>query len=260
MVTIMEPKPVWIEEIRVKTYETDFQGRWKPSCLVQNLIQAASAHASNLGFDYPGMMERDRVWVLSRLKIRFFERPETDQKVVIKTWPKGIQQRLFFMRDFDLRGEDGRPLAAASFAWLLINPKIRRILAPAALGGSIPDNGGMAALDEPLEKIAMPEDLVEQISVEARYSALDLLGHVTSARYVDWICDCFPSEAYLDRQLDWLRINFVNETRPGERLSIATAAEAGDRLHWYIQGSNLGTGLKSFDAELGWKNGHHPDS
>jgi medium-chain acyl-[acyl-carrier-protein] hydrolase len=251
----MEPKPVWIEETTVKTYETDFQGRWKPSCLLQNLTHAASAHAAHLGFDYPGMLERDMVWVLSRLKMRFIEHPGIGEKVVIKTWPKGIQQRLFFMRDFDLRSGDGQPLAAATFAWLLINPIARRILPPSALGGSIPDNGGMFALDEPLEKIAIPGGMDEKIGVEARYSTIDLLGHVNSARYVDWICDCFAKEEHQDRQFDWLQLNYVNEIRPGERLSIAAGADSGDALHWFIQGSNLDTGLKSFDAELGWKNG-----
>ena len=251
----METKPVWIEETYVRTYETDLRGKWRPSCLLQNLTHTASIHADHLGFDYPTLMEQDMVWVLSRLKIRFHEHPEIGQKVTIKTWPKGIQQKLFFMRDFDLRGADGRPLAVATFAWLLINPKTRRILSPSVLGGAIPDNGGVSALDEPLEKLPIPGSLAEQISVEARYSTIDLLGHVNSARYMDWVCDCFPSEDYLDKQLDWLQLNYVNEIKPGERLSIAAGQDAGDPLHWYIQGSNLATGLKAFDAEVGWKDG-----
>jgi medium-chain acyl-[acyl-carrier-protein] hydrolase len=249
----MAREPVWVEETRVRTFETDFKGKWRPSGLVQNLAEAASRHASNLGFDYAGMAARDMVWVLSRLKIQFFELPDFAQPVWIKTWPKGIQQKLFFMRDFDLRDAVGKPLAAASFAWLLINPRIRRILQPQALGESIPDNNGMSALDEPLEKITLPGGLKELFQVDARYSTIDLLGHMNASRYVDWICDCFTQEDYAGNSLRWLQLNFINETRPGERLSIAAAPHPDDCALWFVQGVNLNSGAKAFEASLGWQ-------
>lgn len=248
----MDRKTILTIETRVKTFETDFQGRWKPASLIQNMIEAASEHASLLGFDYEGMLERDLVWVLSRVKIRFIEFPTLQQPVIIKTWPKGIHQKLFFMRDFDIRDADKRPLAVASFAWLLINPKARRILPPQALGGSVPDNGGLSALDEQLKKIDLPEGLPERLTVKAGYSAIDLLGHANAARYIEWICDCFPQEEYRANCLDWLQINYVNETKPGETLSIKANCDSNNSNLWYVQGDNQTTGLKSFEAALGW--------
>jgi fatty acyl-ACP thioesterase A len=249
----MEPQPVWLEETGVKTYETDFKGHWKPSCLVQNLTETASRHAAHLGYDYPILWERGMVWVLARLKIHIIEPARMGQTVFITTWPKGIQQKLFFMRDFDLRAPDGSPLVTASSAWLLINPLARRILPPQALGATIPDNGGRAALPEPLEKIIPGADLSEKMTVSASYSATDLLGHVNSARYVDWVCDCFSHSEHLARRLEWLQINYNNETKPGERLSIAAAPAPANPARWFIQGTNLDSGLKSFDAALDWE-------
>jgi acyl-ACP thioesterase len=248
----MDRNTILTIETRVKTFETDFQGSWKPACLVQNMIEAASEHASQLGFDYTSMLERDLVWVLARMKIRFIQMPTLQQAVTIKTWPKGVHQKLFFMRDFDIRGADNRPLAAASFAWLLINPKARRILPPHALGGTVPDNGGFSSLDEQLEKIDLPDGLLERMTVKASYSAVDLLGHANAARYVEWVCDCFPQEEYQANRLDWLQINYVNETKPGESLAIQAGCDSNDPYHWYVQGANQTSGLKSFEAALGW--------
>jgi medium-chain acyl-[acyl-carrier-protein] hydrolase len=248
----MERNTILTIETRVKTFETDFQGNWKPACLIQNMIDAASEHAGLLGFDYASMLERDLVWVLARLKIHFFELPGLNQTVIIKTWPKGIQQKLFFMRDFDIRSADNRPLAAASFAWLLINPKARRVLPPHALGGTVPNNGGLSALDEQLEKIGLPDGLSERLTVNAGYSAVDLLGHVNAARYIEWVCDCFPQEEYQANCLDWLQINYVNETKPGESVCIMAGCDTQDAYHWFIQGVNQSSGLKSFEAALGW--------
>jgi medium-chain acyl-[acyl-carrier-protein] hydrolase len=249
---IMDPKTILTIETRVKTFETDFQGRWKPASLIQNMIEAASEHAGLLGFDYASMLERDLVWVLSRVKIRFIRFPTIQQPVIIKTWPKGIHQKLFFMRDFDIRGVDNRPLAVASFAWLLINPKARRILPPQALGAAVPDNGGLSALDEQLEKIDLPQGMLERLSVKAGYSAVDLLGHANAARYIEWVCDCFTQEEYLANCLNWMQINYVNETKPGETLSIKTGCDSNDPYLWYVQGDNQTTGLKAFEAALGW--------
>ncbi len=252
----MERPTIWHTETRVKTYETDFKGQWKPASFVQAMIEAASEHAAALGYDYPTLLEHDMVWVLSRLKIRFDGFPTTSEKVKIQTWPKGIQQKLFFMRDFELRGANDRPLAAASFAWLLISPTARRMLFPQsiiqAFGRNVPDNGGLSALDEPLERINPPAGMPERITAAANYSAVDMLGHANAARYIEWVSDCFAQEEHQGRQLAWMQLNYINETRPGERLSLAAGADPSDASLWYVQGTNLANHLKSFEAALNW--------
>ncbi len=252
----MESQTIWYTETKVKTYDTDFKGKWRPSGFVQAMIEAATEHAAHLGFDYPVMVAHDMIWVLSRFKVRFDDFPAVTEKIKIKTWPKGIQQKLFFMRDFELRGEDGRSLAAASFAWLLINPTARRMLFPNAItqafGRSVPDNGGLSALNESLERINLPSGLAERFTTVASYSAVDMLGHATAARYVEWVSDCFTQAEHTGRQLSWLQLNYINETRPGERLSLAAGLDGGDPDRWYVQGPNLNTGQKSFEAVLSW--------
>ncbi len=255
----MEPQTIWYTETKVKTYETDFKGKWRPGGFVQAMIEAATEHAAALGYDYPAMVTHDMIWVLSRFKVRFDDFPGVTEKIKIKTWPKGIQQKLFFMRDFELSGADGRPLAAATFAWLLINPQSRRLLFPPAIsqafGRSVPDNGGLSALSEPLERINPPAGLAERITATASYSAVDMLGHATAARYVEWVTDCFTKEEHEGRQLAWLQLNYINETLPGERLSLSAGSVDGDPARWFIQGTNLATSQKSFEAILSWTNG-----
>jgi len=248
----METKPIWIEEIRVKASETDFQQKWKPAYVLQAMLEAAGNHAGYHGFGFFGMLDRDIAWVLSRLKIRFFDFPTIDDPVIIQTWLKGIQQKIFFMRDFQLRRPDGRPLATASYAWLTINLKTRRLLLPESLDMSFPYIYDLVGLDEPLEKINPPDGLPERATVEAGYSTIDLLGHVTSTRYVEWISDCFSLADFRSRKLEWLQVNYVNEIKPGERISIAAGPDAASPATWLVRGNNLNTGLRSFEAALGW--------
>ena len=249
----MEIKPIWTEEIRIKSSETDFQQKWKPAYVLQALLEAAGNHANYHGFGFYGMLDQDIAWVLSRLKIRFYDLPTMGEPVIIQTWLKGIQQKIFFMRDFKLDRPDGRPVAVASYAWLMINLKTRRLLPPQSVNMTFPYMNGMVALDEPLEKIGVPDDLPERMTVDANYSAIDVLGHVTSTRYVEWICDCFSLDEYRSRSLDWLQVNYVNESKPGERLAIAAGPDAANPSTWLVKGTNLNSGQCAFEAALGWK-------
>ena len=126
------------------------------------------------------------------------------------------------------------------------------MLLPQALPGKIPDNNGLSALDEPLEKINLPEGMVEKLQVQAGYSAVDLMGHVNNARYVEWICDCFPASQFASHKLDWLQINYVNEVKPSERVSIATGQSISPAGVWAIQGSNMDTSSRAFEAIIKW--------
>lgn len=247
----MERKTVWVEETRVKSYETDFLYRWKPACFFQHMQEAATNHASHLGFDYTVMFAQDMIWVLTRMKLKIYEFPRLREAVKVRTWPKGIQQKLFFMRDFQFSKPDGGLYAVATSAWLLMNVSARRMLLPQNLNGDLPDNGGMYALDEPLEKIS-PGALEEQFRTETGYSAVDLMDHVNNARYIEWVMDCFPQQTHREQKLDWIQINYSNEIKPGECVAISSGqAEGGDGL-WYVQGNNLTSPARAFDAAVKW--------
>lgn len=242
---------VWKEEVTVKAFETDLQKRWKPSSFFQAMQEAAGNHAEHLGVGFQEMHARDMVWVLSRLKIQFHEFPQLGDKVSIQTWPKGLQQKLFFMRDFSFTHRDGRRFASASSAWLLVNLKARRLLMPNALHKPVPDNNGLAAIHEPLEKLNVPDNLPEKFIAQVGYSSIDLMEHANNARYIDWICDCFSIDDWRQHRLDWLQINYINEIRPGEKISLGLSKTVDHT--WLVNGLNQSTGLRAFEAAVGWK-------
>ncbi len=241
---------IWFEETRVKTYETDFQHRWKPSCYFQTMQEAASHHASHLGFDHKGMMLNERVWILSRVRIRFHAYPTVDDVVKVETWPKGLQQRLLFMRDFIFTGSTGNLLGEASTAWLLVNPNSRRILPPGSLEGNLPDNGGRAALPEPLDKLNPPASLPQRHVIVAGYSAIDLMGHVTNARYMDWISDAFTMQEHAARRLAELQLNYTSEVLPGEQVAILAGPQEDNPSQWWVDGVHQTNGARAFEALL----------
>ncbi len=243
---------IWTEETTVRSFETDFEEKWKPACFFQAMQEAATHHAASLGFDYQTMLDNNMIWILSRMKIRFEQFPRLHQRVVVTTWPKGIQQKIFFTRDFVFASPEGERFAVATSAWLLIDPTARRMLHPRALNGQVPDNDGLSAMDELLEKINPGDDLPERLSIPARYSAVDLMGHVNNARYVEWISDGFPMEQYAANHMSWLQINYLNEVKPEECVDLRAAPRPDEPSTWLVDGLNQNTGTRAFEAALGW--------
>jgi medium-chain acyl-[acyl-carrier-protein] hydrolase len=249
----MTPDTTWQEEFIVKSSDTDFQRRLKLSSFFTCMQDVASSHATHLGVGYYAMIQREIAWVLSRKKVRFFDFPQMDERVNVQTWPKGIQQKLFFMRDHRLTGTDGRLLAVSTSAYVLVNTRARRILMPNALDIPVPDNNGKSAIDEPLDKILAVEKLTECFTVQAGYSMVDLMGHVNNARYIDWISDCFTVADYQAHLPAELQINYLNEVKPGEAVTLLRGQRQDQTNCWYITGINQTSSAKAFEAEFRWK-------
>jgi acyl-ACP thioesterase len=82
------------------------------------------------------------------------------------------------------------------------------------------------------------------------YSAVDPVGHANSARYVEWLQDCFPLESHGTRRLSRLQLNFSTEVRPGEHVDVS-AGEADGR--WLAQATICESGKRAFEAEFEWE-------
>ena len=174
----------------------------------------------------------------------------------MQTWPKGVRQKLFFMRDHRLLGADGAPVALATTAYVLVGAQARRVLPPSALDVIDPDNDGRHALDEDLEKIVPAEDLSECYALRAGYSATDIMRHVNNARYIEWIADCFTMEEHAAWQAQWLQINFSSEVKPGESVTMLRGARAGRSAHLVCVRGEPDQRARAFEAEIHFAEGN----
>lgn len=249
----MNDHSIWQETIEVRTYETDFQGVWKPAAFFRAMEEATVHHAAALKTDYLTLRPHHLAWVLARNKIKFFHFPVAGTRVVVKTWPKGIQQKIFGMRDYSLSAEDGQPFALATSAWLIIDTDTRRFARLNQLPNQLPTNEGLSALDEILDKMSHPTEMRVLNTFQARYSSLDLMGHVNNTHYVDWIFDSFPTDQIRGKKLDWLQINFSSEVKPDEIVDVSVGENQSQPLTYSVVGLNRNANVTAFDAQFGLK-------
>jgi len=211
-------------EYHIHTYESDESGTTSPTALFRFLLDSASTHADSVGYGYRDMQERDSAWVLSRFLFEIERYPRWQERVSVETWPSGTE-RLFALRDYLIRDSSGEAMARATSSWIIINAATRAPERPekvAAVKNFVTDThvfGRSAA------KIPTPEGADTSCIEVARYSDIDLNGHVTSSRYLEWLLDGFSTEFRQGHELAGFEINYLAETLCGDEVTVALARE-----------------------------------
>jgi acyl-ACP thioesterase len=248
-----EPQKIFEETVRVNTYECDFNQKWKPATVFQRLTETSNLHVMQWGSGFEDLHARNLSWVLSRIKIKFYKFPGLEDTLTIRTWPKTIQQKLFYVRDFEILDAQGNKQIAATSAWLIINTQTRHLIPPRMLNLNLPPVPDLFGLDEPLEKLTPIEKGFECSRIRAGYSAVDIVGHVNNSRYVEWICNAFPMEMYDKGKIDWMQINYNQEILPSDEVAIVSSHIAPENGLWGVEGHNLSSDSRAFESLVHWQ-------
>ena len=237
-----------IEKSAVPCYATDASQRLRPSAFMDMAQELANRHASILGFGYEELMQSRTAWVLSRMHIRFHSFPAWRDNVTLQTWHKG-PEGLIFLRDFCLTDEKDTKLIEATTSWLVLNIDTRRLVRNVDLDENTicSDN----AISPSCDRIQMPKDVEPELSSVHRvvYSDIDMNGHTNNAMYLVWAMDCVDYADAVERPLKEMRINFNQETLPGDEVELyRVVVREENRLQYFVEGK-VG-GKSTFCVEL----------
>lgn len=212
-------------------FHVDFNGRLTMGVLGNHLLNCAGFHASDRGFGIATLNEDNYTWVLSRLAIELDEMPYQYEDFSIQTWVENVY-RLFTDRNFAVVNKDGKKIGYARSVWAMINLNTRKPADLLALhGGSITDY----VCDEhcPIEKPSrIKVTTTEPVAVlTAKYSDIDINGHVNSIRYIEHILDLFPIDLYKTKHIRRFEMAYVAESYYGDELSFFQEEENENEFH-----------------------------
>lgn len=200
-------------------FHVDFTGRLTMGVLGNHLLNCAGFHASDRGFGIATLNEDNYTWVLSRLAIELDEMPYQYEDFSVQTWVENVY-RLFTDRNFAVINKEGKKIGYARSVWAMISMNTRKPADLLALhGGSIVDY----VCDEPcpIEKPSRIKVSSREPAaiLEAKYSDIDINGHVNSIRYIEHILDLFPIEMYKERRISRFEMAYVAESYYGDELA-----------------------------------------
>jgi len=221
---------VWQETHPVRFGEIDKSDRLTLSAVLQSFQEAAICHAENLGVGREDMARTGRVWILSRMSVLVERRPLYYETVTIRSWPRG-GEKLFAMRNYDIRDKDNIPVVSARSAWLIVDIEKRRPLRPQSIMDNLPQNegldvfppdaGGAAALAERSNLCLVSDTYAAER--KALYTDIDYNGHVNNVSYIKWIEDAVDPQLLGKAAKMRLDINYLNEITWGEAAEIYSA-------------------------------------
>ncbi|MDD2584149.1 MAG: acyl-ACP thioesterase domain-containing protein [Bacteroidales bacterium] len=209
-----------IEKFRVKNYEVDHNGFFKPFSFLNHAQEMANVHAQSLGFGYDNLIASGVVWVLSRIHVKFDRLPLWKEELSIETWHKG-NDRLFGFRDYSVKDKRDIEIISATSSWLIIDYKTRKLQRIETLIGN-EFKGALAkhAIEEPASKIAKPSQLKLCNSKVVSISDIDINQHTNNARYLEWAIDSIDPEISTKAKIKELWMNFNNESLLGEKIEL----------------------------------------
>lgn len=216
----MSNQATYFYEEEVKEYQCDVNGKMKLSYLMKAIQQAGTAQLNSLGITYDKMYATGIVFVLSKMGIKINRMPKFNEKIMIRTTPQKTKGASF-LRHTALFDTNGVELVECQTAWVIINPKERKILRPSAFKFTLPycddDNTGFQVLETRIKKVENPNTVGIK---NVKYSDLDINKHMNNTYYGDIISDNVPYEIMSKKDIDTVIIYFENEAKFNENISI----------------------------------------
>ena len=232
---------------KISSADTDMYMRIRLGGIVNLLIQSAISSAETLGFGFIGLRKQQLYWVLSRITVEVYQPFVWDEDVEVETWPKTIDG-LRYVRDFIIRDKSQNIIARATSGWLAIDVETKK---PKLLDGVeaemfvfLKDKHSLNELPERLPTTTEGDTF----NVQSGYFDIDLNGHVTSTRYVDWMMDTYPIDFHKDNYPKRLSVNFMKETLPGDSINILRGTQDG--LQYNFEGINQAKKTVTFRGKI----------
>ncbi len=230
---------------KVTSADTDMYARLRLGSAVNYLVQAAIDSADKLGFGYGGIRQQNLFWVLSRLTLELYRPLRWHETVEVETWPKNVE-RILYLRDFILRDGDGNIIAKATSGWLAVDIETKRIKKIEGIHAEYFDHlknkHALAGLPEKL----FPVNEGEEFNIASGYFDIDLNGHVTTTRYVDWMMDTFSPDFHRENYPRKLSLNMMKETMPGSAIRLKRCGSS--ECQYLFEGFNRNNNSNVFRA------------
>lgn len=224
---------------------SDFDCRWQlqPASILDLFQDVAGAHAAELGIGGAAMMEKQLMWVLTKVKFQVLAQPDMFQPVTVRTWPLA-PSRIGFQREYQILGEEGELLVKGSSQWVLVHCEKRCFMPVKDVYPMELDFRTEQMFEGKMARIRDQETQGEPYRLRPGYSELDINGHVNNTKYANFVLDAWnPGE---DEVIESFQIDYHREVQGGTELALYLRRE--DKT--LVAGGRNGAGEHMFACRI----------
>ena len=208
--------------------DCDMWGRIRPSMVLALFQDCSEALTEGWGVGLQAMLAREVIWVAARVQCRVPLRlPRHTETIRVRGWAARNRAGIYPFR-YEILDQTGTRLAEGLSMWVLsslrthsmMGSDVPRIVLPTPEPESAP---------LPRMPALRPPERLRHTSRRVTYSEVDINGHLTNTRYIDWLTDLADASFHETHPMTGLRIDYRRETFPGEEIP----------LDWDISGTRL---------------------
>lgn len=199
----------------IEADECDMTASWRPSAAVTAMQRATHYSREALGIDWSSLAEQGALWVVSRVNVKLDRMPHMGEEIILRATPLTPVKALFPWK-FEFLDSDNNPLGEGETLWNLMDASTRRIAIRPEITAKIPQSA------QGVRSVALPVAARELEGIPKRhvlspvYSDLDINGHASHLRYIDWCCNELGASVMNQYRLQEFRISYMQEVRAGQ--------------------------------------------
>jgi len=194
-------------------------GRLRPHVLLGLLLNGAWNCAKGTTYGYKELNGRNLMWVLLKLQLRIKDMPKWRDRVVLETWAKRVE-RLYALRDFAIRAENGEPLVSATTAWAILDKSNGRPQRFDQKNDGFPWLPDREELETDLDKVPQLDAGWEVARYRVQFSDIDVNRHVNATKYLQWMIDSRSPELLETNEPKKIEISFLAEAVANDEVAV----------------------------------------
>ena len=240
-----------INDIYTKDWRVEFNdcysnGRVSYVTLSRYLQDTAGYHAEEGGFGIHDMVANNQSWVLTRFAMEVDKLPKLGDIVTVKSWISFVKGA-FSNREYEVFVGD-KQIVRATSSWTVIN-FVKRQVEHLKIDTSDFKFRNEITVEHAANRIHLDKAFEHIFSLQVRFSALDMVQHVSNLKYLDWTFDNVDHEKVLKSKLKKITVNYIKELNLDDNVEVSSNTDGNVQIIKMDKNSDK----PCFAAELVWK-------
>ena len=233
-------------DLKICSYDVIQNKTHKASSVYKYFQQVAREDLDALGLTYDILFERGIVFVLVKMKSKFYKPLFVDDEITVDTCHRKTKGASF-IRDYLIK-KDGEIVGETSSYWVLMDVNTRHMCRPSVLDSELNTPVELCSFEID-DRFSFPQD-VEPLtySYKVVFSDLDQNRHMNNTRYPD-ICFDALGDVFEEKFVSDIRLDYIAEAKIGDELEL-TYAYCPDDETYYFCAYNKTADSRCFDAKI----------
>ena len=206
------------KKLTVLMRDCDMFRRLKPSAMLSMFQDCSEDLTEGWGVGLDAMMEKGIIWVAAKVTCTVHRLPEHCDEITVRGWA-GRTRGSICPFHYEMWSAEGELLVTGCSMWVLSDLETHSMMSPNVPSLDLPTPDAPNTRLPRMGAILPPAEF-ETTTRKVQFSEVDINGHLTNTRYVDWMCDLPTREFHQTHPMTGIRLNYRAETFPDEEIAL----------------------------------------